>query len=255
MLLPFEIKKILNTEIEKFRENKATSPPHAMSLDDLGVSVQFRRFLEHFPNQFGVFVEVDDKYYLSEENLHKIQDTLSSRPFARLLKHTASVPKGLLRVFVFKLLNEKPMSGSEIMDEVEQQTGGQWRPSPGSIYPLLGWLRKNGYSQELPRQATGVKRYMLTDKGVSFLEEHADFKKLQQKMAPMGSWFFLRMILHAEGLQTLQEPTVRLFDALFELRDVLLKDLSEEKLTETEQVLGAVSSKIENLTKKLKGDD
>ncbi|MCW8802051.1 MAG: PadR family transcriptional regulator [Candidatus Bathyarchaeota archaeon] len=255
MFPPFELKKILDAEIEKFRKHSATSPQTAMSLDDLGVSVKFRSFLEHFPNRFGVFVEVDNKYYLSEQNLSKMRGQLSSRPFARLLKHTASVPKGLLRVFVFKLLKEKPMSGSEIMDEVEQQTGGQWRPSPGSIYPLLSWLRKNGYAQELPVESAGFKRYMLTDKGVNFLDEHSDFKKLQQKMAPMGSWFFLRMGLRAEGLQGLQEPIVRLFDGLFELRDVLVKDLDEEKLTETEQVLTDISSKIENLTKKLKGDE
>jgi DNA-binding PadR family transcriptional regulator len=255
MLPPFELKKMLEIEIEIFRKNGATSPENALSLDDLGSSVEFRKFLEHFPNRFGVFVEVDNKYYLSEEKLSKMMGQLSSRPFAQLLKHTASVPKGLLRVFVFRLLKEKPMSGSEIMDEVEQQTGGQWRPSPGSIYPLLSWLRKNGYAQELPRQSAGVKRYVLTDKGISFIDDHSDFKKLQQKMAPMGSWFFLRMGLRAEGLQGLQEPIVRLFGALFELRAVLLNDLDDEKLTETEPVLSDVSRKIENLTKKLKGDE
>ena len=255
LFFPFELKKLVEAEIEKFRKNNATNPQNAMSLDELRVSVKFRKFLKRFPNRFGVFVEVDDKFYLSEEKLRKFQDEFSSRPFARLLKHTASVPKGLLRVFVFKLLKEKPMSGSEIMDEVEKQTDGQWRPSPGSIYPLLRWLRKNGYAQELPRQPTGVKRYVLTDKGVRFLEGNSDFKKLQQKMAPMGSWFFLRIGFCAGGLQGLQEHIVRLFDALFELRDVLLKDLSDEKLSETEPVLSEVSSKIENLTKKLKGDD
>jgi len=91
---------MLDDEIEKFRKHSATSPQTAISLDDLGVSVKFRKFLEHFPNRFGVFVEVDKKYYLSEENLSKMRGQLSSRPFARLLKHTASVPKGLLRVFV-----------------------------------------------------------------------------------------------------------------------------------------------------------
>ncbi|MCW4021887.1 MAG: PadR family transcriptional regulator [Candidatus Bathyarchaeota archaeon] len=255
MFPPFELKKMLEVEIEKFRKNSATSPQNAMSLDDLGASVKFRMFLEHFPNRFGVFVEVDNKYYLSEEKLRQMSGQLSCHPFARLLKHTASVPKGLLRVFVFKLLKEKPMSGSEIMDEVEQETGGQWRPSPGSIYPLLRWLRKNGYAQELPVQSAGVKRYVLTDKGVSFLEEHSDFKKLQQKMAPMASWFFLRMGLRTEGLEGLQDPIIRLFDALFELRDVLLNDLDEDKLSETEQVLSEVSSRIENFTKKFEGDE
>lgn len=256
MLSSFDLKKILDADIEKFRKNKATSPQTAMSLDDLDVSVKFRKFIKHSPRLFGVFVEVDNKYYLSEEKLQKIEDRLSPHPFARLLKHTASVPKGLLRVYVFKLLKEKPMSGSEIMDEVEKQTGGQWKPSPGSIYPLLTWLRETGYAEELPRESTGVKRYVLTEKGNKFFEEHSDFKdKLQQKMAPMGPLFFLRMGLHVDGLQDLQEPIRRFFDALFELRSALMENLTEETLTEAGLVLSEVSNKIEKLTEKLKGDE
>ncbi|MDG6221766.1 MAG: PadR family transcriptional regulator [Candidatus Bathyarchaeota archaeon] len=256
MIAPLELKKMLDMEIEKFRKKGATSPQKAMSLDDLELSVKFRQFINHSPRLFGVFVKVDDKYYLSEEKLLKIEEQLSSRPFARLLKHTASVPKGLLRVYVFKLLKEKPMSGSEIMDEVEKQTGGQWKPSPGSIYPLLTWLRETGYAQELPRESTGVKRYVLTEKGNQFFEEHSDFKdKLQQKMAPMGALFFLRMGLHVDGLQDLQEPIRRFFDALFELRSTLMENLTEETLTEARLVLNEVSCKIEKLTEKLKGDE
>lgn len=251
-----KLKEIMDKEIEKFRNNGATSPETAMSVDELGLSVQFRTFLKRSPGLFGVFVKVGDKYYLSEERLKKTQEQLSSRPFTRLLQHTASVPKGLLRVYVFKLLKEKPMSGSEIMDEVEKQTGGQWKPSPGSVYPLLTWLRKNGYSEELPREATGIKRYVLTEKGNKFLEEHSNFKdKLQQKMSPMGPLFFLRMGLHVDGLQDLQEPAKRFFGALFELRVALMENLTKETLAEAEQVLSDVSEKIEKLTKKLKGDE
>ncbi|MBS7627233.1 PadR family transcriptional regulator, partial [Candidatus Bathyarchaeota archaeon] len=58
-------------------------------------------------------------------------------PLRHWLRHTAMVPKGFLRYKVLKLLKEKPMAGSEIMGVIEEQTGGYWRPSPGSIYPLL----------------------------------------------------------------------------------------------------------------------
>lgn len=256
MLAPFELKEMLTTELEKFRKNGATSPQNAMSVDDLGLSVKFKKFLNHSPRLFGVFVKIGNKYYLSEEKLKKIESQFTSRRLARLLKHTASVPKGLLRVYVFKLLKEKPMSGSEIMDEIERQTGGQWKPSPGSIYPLLSWLRENGYADELPRESTGIKRYVLTEKGNKFFEEHSDFKdKLQQKMAPMGPLFFLRMGLHADELQELQEPIRRFFDSLFELRSALMENSTEETLTEAGLVLSEVAGKIEKLTEKLKGDE
>ncbi|MCS7136732.1 MAG: PadR family transcriptional regulator, partial [Aigarchaeota archaeon] len=71
-------------------------------------------------------------------------------PFRHWLRHMAAVPKGFLRLQVLELLNEKPMSGSEIMSEVERRTNGCWRPSPGSVYPLLAWLQDNGYVREVP---------------------------------------------------------------------------------------------------------
>jgi DNA-binding PadR family transcriptional regulator len=63
------------------------------------------------------------------------------------------------------------------MSEIEKRTDGQWRPSPGSIYPLLAWLQEKGYYEELSQQESGVKRYTLTERGKSFLEEHLKRKK------------------------------------------------------------------------------
>ena len=42
-----------------------------------------------------------------------------------------------LRHYVLELLNEKPMKGSEIMSAIAEKTMDRWKPSPGSIYPLL----------------------------------------------------------------------------------------------------------------------
>jgi len=248
-----EIKETFLKEIEKFRQNGAVSPEKAMSVEELGLSPKFKTFLRSSPRLFGVFVKVNNKYYLSEERLKKIEEELSARPIRRWLRHTASVPKGLLRFYVFKLLKDKPMSGSEIMEEIEKQTGGQWKPSPGSVYPLLTWLRENGYAEELPREVTGIKRYMLTEKGAKFFEEHANFEdKLQKKVAPMGPLFFLRMGLHADGLQKLQEPIKRFFEALFDLRVALKENLTNQSLKEVEQFLNAASEKIEELNEKIR---
>ena len=253
MFGPFpEIKEIVFKEIEKFRRNAATNPDHAMSIEDLGLSPKFKTFLKKSPRLFGVFVKVDNKYYLSEERLKSVEKQFSSRPLQQLLRHTASVPKGLLRFYVFKLLKEKPMSGSEIMENVQKQTGGQWKPSPGSIYPLLTWLRENGYTEELPRETTGIKRYILTNKGEKFFEEHANFEdKVQKKMAAMGPLFFLRMGIQSDGFQELHDPIKRFFNALIELRVVLKDNSTKQTLTETKQVLNEVSEKIEELNKKI----
>jgi DNA-binding PadR family transcriptional regulator len=248
-----EIKEMVHKEIEKFRQNGAVSPEKAMSVEELGLSPKFKTFLRSSPRLFGIFVKVDNKYYLSEERLKKIEEELSARPIRRWLRHTASVPKGLLRFYVFKLLKDKSMSGSEIMEEIEKQTGGQWKPSPGSVYPLLTWLRENGYAEELPREVTGIKRYMLTEKGAKFFEEHAKFEdKLQKKMTSMGPLFFLRMGLHADGLQELQEPVRRFITAIINLWVALRENLTEQTVNEVEQFLNGASEKIEELSEKIR---
>jgi hypothetical protein len=86
-------------------------------------------------------------------------------PFERWMKRTAGVPRGLLRFYVLKLLNEKPMSGSEIMEEIESETDGRWKQSPGFIYPLLTWLQDKGYTEKLPKEESGIKRYALAEEG------------------------------------------------------------------------------------------
>jgi DNA-binding PadR family transcriptional regulator len=80
------------------------------------------------------------------------------------------VPKGFLRHYVLKLLDEKSMSGSEIMTIIAERTDNKWEPSPGSVYPLLAWLHESKYATFVEDQ--GIKTYTLTKKGKEFLEEH-----------------------------------------------------------------------------------
>ena len=55
------------------------------------------------------------------------------------------------------------MHGYEMMQELEQRTGGAWRPSAGSIYPTLQQLEDEGLvrSEEIGDR----RRYTLTDAG------------------------------------------------------------------------------------------
>jgi len=56
----------------------------------------------------------------------------------------ASRKKRGLRAWVVVILGRSPKTGAEIMDEMERMSGGWWRPSPGSVYPLLEELTSEG---------------------------------------------------------------------------------------------------------------
>ncbi len=48
--------------------------------------------------------------------------------------------RGWLKPTVLKSLEAGPMNGIEIMNRIQEMSHGWWRPSPGSIYPLLETL-------------------------------------------------------------------------------------------------------------------
>ena len=44
---------------------------------------------------------------------------------------------GGLKALVLYILSEEPKNGAELMDTIETMSHGHWKPSPGSIYPML----------------------------------------------------------------------------------------------------------------------
>lgn len=75
--------------------------------------------------------------------------------------------RGLLPLFVLVLLREGPLHGIDVMRSVETMTGGTWKPSPGSVYPLLRRLEEEGLIKgSWQRSRAAPKRvYHLTARG------------------------------------------------------------------------------------------
>jgi len=59
--------------VDRFRQKGATSPDKAMTLEELGLPLSFKYLMNRRLGKLGVFVEVDGKYYLSEQRLEEIQ--------------------------------------------------------------------------------------------------------------------------------------------------------------------------------------
>ncbi len=53
-----------------------------------------------------------------------------------------------LRAWVILILSRNPRTGAEIMDDMERMSAGRWRPSPGSVYPLLEELTQEGVTRK-----------------------------------------------------------------------------------------------------------
>jgi hypothetical protein len=71
--------------------------------------------------------------------------------------------KGEVRAAVLALLAERPMHGYQIIREIEERSGGSWKPSAGSVYPTLQLLADEGVISA--EESNGRKIYSLTEAG------------------------------------------------------------------------------------------
>src|SRR5580658_6602784 len=78
--------------------------------------------------------------------------------------------RGDVRVAILALLEERPMHGYEMMQELAERTHGLWSPSPGSLYPALQMLEDQGLVRS--ESADGRRQYTLTDEGREHLKAH-----------------------------------------------------------------------------------
>jgi hypothetical protein len=60
--------------VAKFRSKSATSPEKAVTAEELGLGPRFKDAVQRRLGKSGIFVEVNGKYYLSENRLKEIQE-------------------------------------------------------------------------------------------------------------------------------------------------------------------------------------
>jgi DNA-binding PadR family transcriptional regulator len=139
------------------------------------------------------------------------------------------------------------MSGSELITAIDEKTEGRWKPSPGSVYPLLSWLLDSGYTTEVPEQESGVKRYELTEKGIEFHEEHEkrakEFEERAHGFGPSFEGF-------PEEAKELMGSLMALKKASRKLFRTMKTEYSEEKAKEVKVLVDEFVAKINLLTEK-----
>jgi DNA-binding PadR family transcriptional regulator len=152
------------------------------------------------------------------------------------------------------MLTKKPMSGVEIVEVIEKETGGRWKPSSGSIYPLLARLQGRGYTTEAPSEETGLKRYALTTKGKALFEKQINFgqtllKKLEFLVPLLISGF--RFYPNDEKiLSGTREPAKRVVMTLLDMR-APKRQLTEQDAKEIERILNKCADELEEIVKRI----
>ena len=71
--------------------------------------------------------------------------------------------RGNVRAAILSVLADEPMHGYQIMQRLEERSGGMWRPSPGSVYPTLQLLEDQGFIKG--EEVEGRRVFSLTEAG------------------------------------------------------------------------------------------
>lgn len=78
-------------------------------------------------------------------------------------RHRDRMRRGQIRTALLAVLAEGPGHGYDVMQQLEDRTGGAWRPSPGSVYPTLQLLEDEGLVRSTERD--GKRVFEITDAG------------------------------------------------------------------------------------------
>jgi DNA-binding PadR family transcriptional regulator len=80
--------------------------------------------------------------------------------------------RGDVRAGVLLLLESEPRNGYQIIRLLEERSQGAWRPSPGSIYPVLSQLEDEALIVAI--ETENGKRFTLSDQGRTYVNERRE---------------------------------------------------------------------------------
>jgi DNA-binding PadR family transcriptional regulator len=139
----------------------------------------------------------------------------------------------MLRHITLIMLKERPMSGSEITEEIESYM--DWKPSPGSMYPLLSNLQEEDLIKPSEDSDPTLKRFSLTEKGekeINIHRHHDQEIRNRSKNIRKLYWRLLRGMpeeIHDSYTQ-LQDQIEEIYDKITDMERFkeILEDTTDE---------------------------
>lgn len=142
--------------------------------------------------------------------------------------------RGDVRAAILALLGQEPMHGYQVISEIDERTGGAWKPSPGSVYPTLQMLEDEGLVRS---EATGGKNvFHLTETGREAAEAgeaapwdavagDAAAVDVRRTIGQLGMAF--RQVVQVGTAEQVQRASAILNDARKAIYGILAEDVEE----------------------------
>lgn len=164
--------------------------------------------------------------------------------------------RGHLKSLILKMLADKPMSGSEIINDIDELM--KWKPSCGSIYPLLNNLEKEKLT--VSKLINGKKIYSLTAKAKIFLKEKDEEKQelidaMEKSYRLLESIYGFDTALEREMLLEIKDgkmPFHEIYEESIMVKDELTKLQKAKKLSKNIDKIKSILRKTAADLKKLR---
>jgi len=134
------------------------------------------------------------------------------------------------------LLKDKPRHGYDIIRELEEQSYGFYKPSPGVIYPTLQMLQEMGYVSSTEQE--GKRVYSITEEGLKFLANQSDIAD-DVRRHMRHKWSFKNI-----GRMAM---IMRKYHELEELLDSGLRSLDADKAERIREILSQAYQQVESV--------
>ena len=125
---------------------------------------------------------------------------------------------GGLKTWVLYTLGERPKNGAEIMDSIEYMSYGSWRPSPGSIYPMLNKMVEEGL---IRKRDDG--RYELTEDYEEFGLYHNKPNTVESAIKEIESYVSYLEDMPLEKVRRCEDKIAMLASRLQALKDKMYR--------------------------------
>lgn len=96
------------------------------------------------------------------------------------------VRRGDVRAAILDVLADGPRNGYQVINEIAERSHGEWKPSPGSVYPTIQQLQDEGLV--VADESLGRRALTLTDEGRAHVEARAEeLAAVWRPFAPRGA--------------------------------------------------------------------
>ena len=145
--------------------------------------------------------------------------------------------KGFLPLYILYSIQKKPKSGYRLINEIKEKTEGMWKPSKGTVYPILKHMEKEKLIQIQTVEKRGKNIYEITYDGKEIL------KKLYKQKGQLEKKFYQFRKLIAEMIG---EQDSKIMNVLFEIVTTSKKLSSNQRnnvIENLEKILSDIQGK------------